>query len=120
MNANIIVINEQHKLLPEQESLLKDALGAWEVMPVPATGWNSDQMDDAFRKLALSDRVVFVSPVPLLLARVAFLSGCLQNELPGFAVKVGVFHNEKREAKEVNGRIIHVLAPDGWELRWLK
>lgn len=51
--------------------------------------------------------VVFVSPVPVLLAKLSASQ----------VVKVHVLHNDNREKKELpNGKIISVVAKEGWEL----
>jgi hypothetical protein len=62
--------------------------------------------------------VVFVSPIPALLLILAQRDG----ERFGSGANDGlscvqVFHNNKREKKELpNGKIISVTATEGWEL----
>ena len=54
-----IIINEQHKLLPEQQDILTETFGEWTTILVPATGWNK-QYRDSLCKL-LTGNIVFVS-----------------------------------------------------------
>lgn len=111
-----VVINEQHTLLDVQSKLLNEAFGVgnWTLEKIPAEGLNKEAI------VALADRfedeegdVVFASPIPLLLGR------CCKS-----LVDVWLFHNDKRIAKEVSDgrggvKLIHVVAPDGWELLFL-
>jgi hypothetical protein len=107
---NYLVINEQHKLLPEQEWLLdfNYEFETFQNVKIPAAGWTRQQMDEWIDSLDWTQvgDVVFVSPVPYLIKMVTIrLGGC------------SIFFNEKREKKELpDGKIIMVLAQDGWIL----
>jgi len=113
-----LIINEQHSLFPEQEKILKK-FGRYETIKVPFDGWTLEEM----RKIATrfdfwTDSVIFASPVPYLLARlaaeagnVAAIAGPVRDETRG----VWVFHNDCREKKELpGGRLISVTAKEGW------
>lgn len=112
----IVFINEQHYLLPGQVELLEDV---YETRLVPKDGWTYEEQlvvaNQALNDLRESeddeDSVVFVSPVPALLKLLAHASG----KFGGFDCLV--FHNDRRDKKELpDGRIISVVAKDGWEL----
>jgi hypothetical protein len=117
-----IIINEQHSLLPEQEKILNTQFPSWEFLKVPSDGWTLPEIMEKAKELA-KDNVVFCSPVPLLLAELAknagFQDACSRVE-PGYAGQVPsvfVFHNDRREKKELpNGKVISVTAKEGWEL----
>lgn len=126
MKKILVVLNEQHKLLPEQVELLHQA-GKYEIVPIPATGWTLDQMEAEHKKL-MGNVVVFASPVPVLLAKLSYSSGyacdehCrnLNGPLEGVGTRVGVLHNDRREKKELpNGKIIQTVAQTGWRLVWI-
>lgn len=110
-----VFLNEQHSLLPSQEEALDARFESWEIVPIPATGWTLDEMREIANSVAPMTNVVMGSPVPVL-------TGWLANEAAGRMFGVFVFHNDKRCAKEVKDRetgqtkVIHTLAPDGWEL----
>jgi len=131
----IVIINEQHSLLPEQKEILKERFGSWKTIEVPASGWELDEMKEVkeklYRKLAeikgnnillkeYDNTVVFVSPVPYLIKELSLKSqsgdwGDNPNKVQLF--KVRVFHNDRREKKELpNGKVISVVAKTGWEL----
>lgn len=103
MMKALVVLNEQHKLMDEQVSIL-DGLFDWTIKPVPSSGWSLSQMREVLQELKSFDgEVVFASPVPALL---------LGMEGRGF-----LFHNDKREKKELpNGKVIMVVAQTGWQL----
>ncbi len=105
-----VFINEQHNLLPEQEKLLNDLIGGYKIVKVSSEGWDSCQIIDKIDELDIGcDEVfIFVSPIPLMIA----LS--VKNDIP-----VGIMHNDKREKKEINGKIISTVAQTGWELIWI-
>jgi len=97
-----IVINEQHSLLPTQIALLPQE---YEIVPVPAAGWDLDTIKAKSEEWG-DQLVILVSPIPALMSIRA------KSGLP-----FQVFHNDKREKKELpNGKIIHAVAKEGWEL----
>jgi hypothetical protein len=142
MNARAkVVLNESHKLLPDQERLLNEQLlDGWELLPVPADGWDLEQQLQLVDKLRTETApVVLASPVPVLLGKLvssraarreallaeAWSPRCsehraseLTKALPG---PVLVLHNDARVAREVPDgkggvRVVHTVAPDGWQL----
>lgn len=107
---NFVMLNEQHRLLPEQEKLINDA-GNYTIVKVPAEGWTRDEIMKSFHdKMYVCNEtgIIFVSPIPLMIAL------AVKNE-----IKVGIMHNDKREKKELNGKIISTVAQIGWELIWI-
>ena len=105
----LIIINEQHTLLPDQQRVLDENLRrGWELFPVPAEGWTLAEMREDVL-LEIGDRpVVFVSPIPAL---ILMLAGSRAG------VNIAVMHNDRRVAKELpGGRVVHTVAPEGWEL----
>lgn len=108
-----VILNEQHTLLENQGTLLNDKFGdQWEIFPVPAEGWNREEIGEVAKRLA-NDTAVFASPVPLLLGTLAHAQGRKHNE----GLQVFLFHNDMREKKELpNGKTISVVAKTGWEL----
>lgn len=124
----VIIINESHTLLPEQERILKKQFTDLEpeFLFVPASGWTKEEMDQivaSFKEAARPNRyrfqyIVFVSPVPYLLRE---LTRVEVDAYPECSFQTGilvyVFHNDRREKKELpDGRIIQVVAQEGWQL----
>ena len=140
---NIVIINEQHSLMKDQERVLKNLDGEVITVNVPARGWTKKQMDEEIlsileklgwkikkykERVSLTatskktGRVIFVSPIPYMMLRLRdhSLFGDHQGGLME-CFEVKAFHNDRREKKEVpNGdggtRIINTVAKDGWEL----
>ena len=109
MKKTVLIINEQHTLLPQQEEAISNAgLEITTILRVPATGWTaSEQIEIAANWSAEHGKSVplFVSPVPVLLATLARRR------------HVRIMHNDRREKKELpNGKIIFTVAQDGWEV----
>lgn len=104
----IVIINEQHTLLATQQELLAQ-IGAYECFMIGSEGMTKTEMLVVAEQLK-TEVVVFASPVPLLLATVVATN---QNT-------VYLFHNDHREKKEINGKIISVVAKTGWELIQVK
>ena len=105
-----VIINEQHTLLPEQKQILHRVFSNYEELKVPSDGWDLKTIKEKSLALAsTSETVVFASPIP---AMIKILAG---HESDNFSVFV--FHNDKREKKELpNGKIISVTAQTGWQL----
>lgn len=104
MAKNIVIMNKQHSLTEEQEKILKEKFNEFRIMFVDEKGWTLDYM----RNLTLNknDNFIFVSPVPYLLARL-----CKEQ------YKVFLFHNDKRDKKELpDGKVIYTVSKTGWEL----
>lgn len=105
-----IFINEQHKILPEQLNILNETFKeeGYEFWYVPADGYTLEQIKDISNQKF--DGVVFISPIPVLIGMLAAKATETNN-------KVFVFHNDKRDKKELpDGRIIQVVSLTGWEL----
>ena len=125
----IVVINKGHKLLPEQERILKERFPYLEpeFLFAPESGWSKDEMDQiaaSFKEAAigpnryLAQYIIFVSPIPYLLRE---LTRSEVIPYPECSIQTGiwvhVFHNDRREKKELpDGRIIQVVAQEGWQL----
>ena len=119
----IVIINEQHSLLPQQSELIRKKLGEEiELRKIPAEGINRQEIEELAKELSLLHNVniVVLSPIPLLLGRLAHYSGeCDTLALYGGSSgnPIYILHNDKREKKELsNGKVISVVAQEGWEL----
>lgn len=124
MNTNaLVIINEQHKLLPDQHRLLNDAFPAgWARWDIPEKGLTAEAQAAAAAELC-EHPVVIASPVPFLTARLAAIKAArAQRDLfLNTQINLWVFHNDKRVAKEIPDgkggvRVIHTVSPDGWIL----
>lgn len=110
-----IYLNEQHTLLPSQTAALDARFESWHLIPVPATGWTLDEMRQVVATVRPFTNVVMGSPIPVLI-------GWLASQARDGAYGAFVFHNDRRVAKEITDRetgqikVIHTIAPDGWEL----
>lgn len=106
MKKVLVILNEQHKLMDSQEALLNDRFkDDWEILAVPQDGWNKTQQVEVSRDIK-NHVVVFASPIPYLLGKVV-----------AQGTTTLVLHNDLREKKELpNGKIISVVAKEGWEL----
>ena len=120
MKKAIIVMNESHSLLPEQEKILGMVYEGFDILPVPSQGWNIGEMIDQINQLhekACVEKfdIVFVSPIPLMIRELTEMAICPKGS--GRRYKVKLFHNDRREKKELpDGKIIQVVAQTGWEL----
>ena len=120
-----VVINQQHKLLPDQERLLNETFTAgWFRWDVPADGLTAEAQAAAASELSIWP-VVIASPVPFLTARLAVIKamraqrGLFLDEEAQIAL--WVFHNDSRIAKEIPDgkggvKVLHTVAPEGWQL----
>lgn len=118
-----VIINEQHSLNPAQGRILGERFGSYESIKIPAQGLSRARQEalgtDLMRTI---DPVVFVSPVPLLLAIMAGNCGrslAVQDSghlRPG-TPPVFLFHNDLRSKTENDeGKISSTIAAEGWEL----
>lgn len=123
MKKAIVIINEQHKMYPQQLELLNSTYAEWETLLVPAAGWSKDEQKE--KSVEIQDRwrdIVFASPVPYLLLMCAQREGrAIEAQYWGqnYPETSGVylFHNDKREKKELpEGKIINVVSQTGWQL----
>lgn len=115
-----LIINEQHNLFDEQRELLRQ-IGTVEFINIPSNGLTKDQMDN-FEKdnnLCGGDMIIFASPIPYLLKKLAsqIVSVPDISVVQDLKYTVLVFHNDKRDKKELpNGKIIQTVAETGWQL----
>ncbi len=107
-----VIINESHDLFPQQEDCLLE-FQEWERINIPSQGLTLREMDELLDKWEgdwerMDERIlVFASPVPYLMVESA----------RRWPYTVRVFHNDKREKKELpNGKIIMTVAKEGWEI----
>ena len=120
MKKAIVVMNETHSLLPEQEEILGRVYEGFDILPVPAQGWDIGVMIDKIHEIherACREKldIVFVSPIPLMIRELTEMAMCPKGS--GRRYKVKLFHNDRREKRELpDGRIISVVAQTGWEL----
>ena len=119
-----VIINEQHSLFPQQREILDQKFPSWEFYKIPAEGLTLDEQRKIVQELK-GNMIVFASPVPFLMKELAYIAGfvdLINSEdanglLVGYKTHVLVFHNDKREKKELpNGKIISVVAETGWQL----
>jgi len=103
MKKAVVILNEQHSLMPNQIEILNRNFSAFEIIPVPASGWSLSEMFRVSEKLRQSrSKLIFASPVPGLMSNLHDKS-------------FFVFHNDKRAKKELpGGKIIMTVAQDGW------
>lgn len=106
---SVVIINEQHRLMEQQEEVIERQLGNdIELLKIPAQGLNRQEIEDLANELNnKAINVIVLSPIPLLLARLAHNQG---------ANDVWILHNDRRDKIEINGQIRMVVAKDGWEL----
>ena len=110
-----VIINEQHTLLPEQESILIEKFVTWTTIPVPATGWTKEERDIICNTLI--GNVVFVSPIPGMILELAGRASFESCNHGAQTVRPWVFSNDTREKRELpNGNVISVIATTGWYL----
>jgi uncharacterized protein YrzB (UPF0473 family) len=132
MKTIIIIINERHNLLPKQKEILEQDYKNFEVLKVPAGGWNLQEQKEVASRLykqvatnllgeETGNTIVFVSPVPFLMKEMqkrAIMSvpfHDMSREYENY--RVLVFHNDRREKKELpDGKVISVVAKEGWQL----
>jgi hypothetical protein len=115
MEKKIIIMNKQHKLTPQQQDILGGA--EYEIVAVPPEGWTLDEMKEILKRLIVEleqgKKIVFVSPVPYLLATLSLWKGG-HPKSPG---KIAIFHNDRREKKELpDGKVVFSIPQEGWEL----
>jgi len=118
-----VIMNEQHTLLEEQETILNDRFPGWEYLKVPAKGWNKNEIDEVIRSLSKHGTVIFVSPLPYMVKEMSRQAGLAEagaicpDRIYTSAPKVLIFHNDSRTKKELpNGKTVSVTAKTGWEL----
>jgi len=114
----LVIINEQHSLLPTQIALLKDK--PIFLIKISASGVVLD--DQACLAKTLSrilyhyplTTLVFASPIPFLLREV-MIEVMFQDSAD--CARVRIFHNDRREKKELpDGKINYTIPAEGWKL----
>lgn len=118
----LVVLNEQHTLLPQQIELLEEKFsGDYILFPVPPSGWTAEEMEQIAKET--TQDVVFASPVPYLQGLVvrdsAITKGwCEAENVHSNHNHIFLFHNDKRDKKELpNGKVVFAIAQEGWELK---
>jgi len=103
-----VIINEQHQLLKCQETELNELFGAnkWEREDIPARGLDEQETADLVEEL-VEETVVFLSPVPLMIA--------LRHAWSPYS-DTYLFFNPNRVKKEIKGKIIYAIPQEGWEI----
>ena len=130
MSKVIVIKSEQHGLFPEQEAILSWNFSKVEYVNVLQDGWTLEEQkeflyDGKFGPGGefFDSSLCFASPIPALLGMAAAeavryrLLGPSHIGLRG----VLVFHNDRRETKEVPDgkggvRLIKTVSPTGWIL----
>lgn len=105
----VVIINEQHSLLEEQEKILNERFSSgWELFKIPSEGLTIEQQKEIVENFLNMGEitVIFCSPVPFLLKEISHFSGYGKcgNEVGvgvrGYGIaEVLVFHNDNREKK---------------------
>ena len=122
----LVVMNENHSLLPEQKRILETEYDEYQILPVPADGWTLEEMNSKVEEISTMELhegkyyldIVFVSPIPYMIRELTRREVYFVNEYAEQTNRfVRIFHNDKREKKELpNGKIIQVVAKEGWQL----
>jgi len=113
MNKTLVIMNEQHTLLPEQQQILDEQVKDWGFFSVPNEGWTLAEMQDLAVMMGTRN-TIFVSPIPALMKLIAEQD---VQKGDGHTTSFRVFHNDRREKKELpNGKVIMTVAKEGWEL----
>ena|SRR5690606_4092476 len=122
----LVIMNENHSLLPEQEEILEREYEGFDILPVPAEGWTLEEMDSKVEEISTMKLqegkyyldIVFVSPIPYMMRELTRKEIYFVNEYAEQTNRfVRIFHNDRREKKELpNGKIIQVVAQTGWQL----
>lgn len=104
---NVVIINEAHSLMGEQEKILEEKFGTYEFLYVPKDGWSYlDQLRIARKLIEEGGNIIFVSPVPVILGRVAFYRGYgeagveIGQPFIGFNIRLFLFDDD---LIEING-----------------
>lgn len=125
VHGALVIMNENHSILPEQHTILYEKYGEYSILKVPAEGWTLEEMEDIISSIQNTAsrsniiEVIFISPIPYMimeLTRRELISSSAEYcENTGIFTRI--FHNDKREKKELpNGKIIQVVAKEGWQL----
>ena len=106
MKKAIVVINEGHEVLEDQERLLRDAGYEYSLHKIPADGLTLQRMQEVVNGFPAWSKIIFISPAPTMMA-------ILNSKQKRFKV----LHNDQRVKRELpNGKIIMTVAETGWQL----
>jgi len=114
MNKPLVLLNEQHSLLPDQLRLLDARFpNGWTIMSIPTEGWTLKEQRNIVKDWP-NCTAIFASHVPYLLSALAQKAGNWDDNSCNYCL---VFHNDNRDKKELpNGETISVNARTGWQL----
>lgn len=122
MKKAVVILNEQHSLMEEQEEILNEKYDSWEIYTVPASGWTLEEQKEQANMLSNNpaDKIMN-SPIPFLLMQLSNWFGANYEMPPGtpliFRGNLFIFHNDKRDKRELpDGKIINVVSRTGWQL----
>jgi hypothetical protein len=115
----LAIINEQHLMMEQQVKALGnfakqelfDVPFGLEMVKVPASGWSLEDIKEKVIEIANMQQKdpetlpVFVSPIPAMMSLMAKKS-----------VVFFVFHNDKRDKIEKDGKVFFTVAQDGWQI----
>lgn len=102
----LVIINESHSLMNEQTEILNEKFGNnWERLNIPNAGMDLQGFKELVSGIEKDGNdLIIASPIPVLFS-------LLRNT----NVEWSVFHNDKRDKKELpGGKIITVVAQTGW------
>lgn len=111
MKEVFIVINEQHTILENQKEQIEKSFpdSEWQYIKLPAEGLNLLEIKNKVQELMKKEKgapIIFISPVPAMMSL-----------LNSFGRHFFVFHNDKRDKKELpDGRIIFTVSQIGWQI----
>ena len=115
----LVIINENHKLFPQQSNLLNAKYKNWGYLKAPTTGWSLLEMKDIITSHK-NTHFIFASPIAALMSLIveSISKVCGHHEVYP-SIRMNVFHNDKRDAKEIElpdgkKKVIHAIAKEGW------
>lgn len=109
----LLIINEQHELLPDQNFAISRDFCEEPVTvlcKIPTYGLGDRHLKEAAKVISdIGCHVVFVSPIPYLILLLSHWGNNL----------VGVMHNGYRDKYEKDGKITYTVSQEGWQcLTW--
>lgn len=115
----VALVNERHDVALDHSNMLNLFFGSenWQVLKIKDRLWGSKYfaaLHDYLRDK--SSDVVFISPVPLLLAEMAYRSGKNSDSEQRSEPKVWLMHCEKRVQVNVDGKSLYFPSRDDWKL----
>lgn len=118
----LVIMNRQHGLFQEQKEILsnkfKDKI--IEFFYIPSHGLSLEEIEILSEEILSCEKysdIVFVSPIPHMIQILCVNMGYGLATRNKDYTHVWVFHNDKREKKELpNGKIIQTISKTGWKL----